>query len=513
MVSHGHGEIEMKWKGVSQAIGITLAFTSWPFLSFMAHNIEEGDYYLRITFIWIAITALCCLIVLATSRFISAKHTVQSAFALGAFVVCLFLYSSVVPIFVFLGLHEIQEIWIAFWLMISLVIAVAIWRYAARRILRRALAVAVAVMLALPLWQIASFLITSTPGAVNLGVPPPTGGTPLGPKRNVYWIVADAYSRDDILKTHFGWDNTPFLRALIERGFLIGAGSQANYPRTSYSIAATLQMEYFKPYSAKPRHGNYAPALRGFNNTVRIFKSWGYRYLHAEPGGGITKTQCGGQEDRCITPRLSGDLDLTEAEVGLLKLTPFYHLAKNYLSDVFRFAYSDVRQFKGELRIRQETPFFLFSHFLVPHPPVRFDKNCSSIDIPLSYFEGWNVDAYVRNVRCLNAQLLELIDLILREDLSDPIIIISSDHGNTFSNDGDETSKIFFPILMAMRLPEPRCRDSFYASISPVNQFRLVFGCLTKQEPKFLRDRYFLPIEDGFREIDGFPRNGQSDRP
>ena len=39
------------------------------------------------------------------------------------------------------------------------------------------------------------------------------------------------------------------------------------------------------------------------------------------------------------------------------------------------------------------------------------------------------ISSYVDDLKCLNPRILQMIDLILAEDTSDPIIILQSDHG------------------------------------------------------------------------------------
>jgi hypothetical protein len=475
-----------KYRRLWQALGTILVFATWPFLSFLAHNIDESDYYHRIALAWIIFAGFCCSLVLLSSLVLKGERVLSMGIRL-------------------------EETWIAIWIAISLLVAAMVWRLTRRPGWRRAMMAAVVVMMVLPLAEIVLYALSSED--LRVTGPPPTAAenAKVSTERNVYWIITDAYARGDVLQAYYGWDNTPFLTALRERGFVIGERSSANYPWTKYSVSSTLQMEYFSPLSRKPRHRTYKPALRGFNNTVARFKSLGYHYIHGEPGGGILKTLCGGQEDRCITGEFGGGISLTEAEVELLRLTPFFHLVRRWGSDLFRFEFNEATQLIDQLRIEEETPFFLFYHILLPHPPVRFEADCSPAQIPDWNLLGWDRDGYLTNIKCLNEQLIDVLDAILRDDATDPIIIISADHGNTFEKPIRESEngaidpdalRIVYSVLLAMRLPEGECRDSVYPTISSVNQFRLVFACLTDVKPDFLPDRHFLPLSDQIREIE-----------
>ena len=119
---------------------------------------------------------------------------------------------------------------------------------------------------------------------------------------------------------------------------------------------------------------------------------------------------------------------------------------------------------------------------------------------------------YIQDVKCLNTEVLELIQKILATDTSDPIIIVQADHGVRFVDlgldSGDdpnipsgEVLRTSFAILNAMKLPAA-CRDMFYDRISPVNTFRLVFSCLEGKNFDPIPDRQFL--YDGTQYIEIF---------
>ena len=74
----------------------------------------------------------------------------------------------------------------------------------------------------------------------------------------------------------------------------------------------------------------------------------------------------------------------------------------------------------------------MFNHIILPHPPVRFEADCSRVQIPDWNLLGWDRNGYLNNIKCLNEQLIDLVDVILRDDATDPIILISADHGITF---------------------------------------------------------------------------------
>ena len=68
----------------------------------------------------------------------------------------------------------------------------------------------------------------------------PEGSTPP----DIYYIILDSYTRDDILLAEFGFDNTPFLDDLTEMGFYVARCSQSNYAQTELSLASSFNFNY-----------------------------------------------------------------------------------------------------------------------------------------------------------------------------------------------------------------------------------------------------------------------------
>lgn len=63
---------------------------------------------------------------------------------------------------------------------------------------------------------------------------------------DIYYIILDAYARQDVLQTYYGYDNSDFLVHLENLGFTIADQSRANYGQTGLSIASALNMDYLQ---------------------------------------------------------------------------------------------------------------------------------------------------------------------------------------------------------------------------------------------------------------------------
>ena len=66
---------------------------------------------------------------------------------------------------------------------------------------------------------------------------------------DIYYIVLDAYTRSDVMKNKFGYDNSLFINSLQDMGFYVAECSQSNYSMTSLSLASTLNMDYLQNLS------------------------------------------------------------------------------------------------------------------------------------------------------------------------------------------------------------------------------------------------------------------------
>jgi hypothetical protein len=69
---------------------------------------------------------------------------------------------------------------------------------------------------------------------------PPEGARPP----DVYFLLADAYARQDTLQEVFELDNSPFLDFLRQHGFYVASGARSNYAQTGLSVSSTLNMDY-----------------------------------------------------------------------------------------------------------------------------------------------------------------------------------------------------------------------------------------------------------------------------
>jgi len=329
---------------------------------------------------------------------------------------------------------------------------------------------------------------------------PPVSTKPENKLPNVYYFIFDAYGREDTIRKYLGHDNREFLTALEKRGFRVLEESRTNYPVTFLSVAATFNRDMLvKPgKGALDGYVRYQALLAGYNETVRMFRGLGYSFIQAPPGG-WEGTRCQGAEDVCIRAATGG---FNETGLGLMAMTPLEILTRKFLPQFIVFNRSlfpdVVRQIQG-VRARRPGPLFVFSHITIPHDLI-YDKNCEPRTAE-GYFDKTvpaNIrTAYVDAVNCLNGQILENLDGLLEGD-PDALVIFQGDHGFSLTTmlaepleEWDaEGIEMRYAILNAMRVPV-RCRQYLYPTMTSINTFRFVEGCLKGRAPDYVTDRSF----------------------
>ena len=151
---------------------------------------------------------------------------------------------------------------------------------------------------------------------------------------------------------------------------------------------------------------------------------------------------------------------------------------------------------------KRDGPKFIVSHILKPHDPYTFDRhgNIAQVVGPDGeiQFREWSDDhdpdsggAFYGQIAWLNSQLLDVIDSILADSETPPIIVIMSDHGYLPGDAPVNTHDI----LAAYHLPG-NGRDAIYRGITSVNVFRVILDYYFNLNLGRLDDRSFADQAD-----------------
>jgi len=301
---------------------------------------------------------------------------------------------------------------------------------------------------------------------------------------DIYYIILDAYARDDVLQEEFGIDNQPFIEQLEELGFFVARCSQSNYAQTQLSLASSLNMDYLENLGENYVAGNTSRAgiddLISHSLVRKALENLGYRTVAFETGFKYTQIE---DADLYFAPRtgtleklhLSGGLN--DFEVMFLRTTAGLILSDGLivLPQYLQPDFDNPRRIHRERVLyvfdqtselpEVESPKFVFAHIVTPHPPYVFGPEGDFTD-----FDRDETAGYRDQVKYLNKIIIPLMEKIISESSPDPIIIIQSDHGGIGTPPIQRTK-----ILNAYHLPGVD-EDSLYPQLSPVNTFRLIFN-------------------------------------
>ncbi len=318
---------------------------------------------------------------------------------------------------------------------------------------------------------------------------------------DIYYFILDMYTREDLLKKSYDYDNSGFVEALQARGLYVASCSQSNYSRTEISLGSSLNISYLQDLD--PKFNNPESTARAHlwdvlkHNAVRYqLESLGYQTVSF--ANGFPWSELDDAHIFFTPPPFSSGM--TEFETLFMQTT----FARN-LQD---FGWVDLDEISGqnfrdrdmlvfnsiEEVAKMPGPQFVYVHLILPHPPFVFGPDGSYTD-PEDF---WNEKklypankfkiGYTNQITFLNGKLLEMIDTILSESETPPVIILQGDHGPWI-----QPNPQHFFIFNAYYLPGHE--QELYPTISPVNSFRLVFNSYFDGKYDMLKDKtYFSPV-------------------
>ena len=332
--------------------------------------------------------------------------------------------------------------------------------------------------------------------------PPPNQTLP-----DIYYIILDAYARDDILKEYYDLDNSSFLEMLDEMGFYVARCSQANYSLTTLSLASSLNMVYWDQLAidlnrVDPRVMNYATR---WSVARRSLEQLGYRIVAFESGYFTTEWDDADiylSYISYIPKPLQGinefELMFLSITVGKV-LTDFQATLPDEITAFLNLAYAERREqilfILDQLERMPEItgPKFVMAHIVAPHGPPVFGAHGEYITQIEAFtlkeqFEWSDRSEHVQRYRDQLLYINSRVEGILQQIIADsevlPVIILQSDHG---PGSGKDPDVVKMPILNSYFLPNGGQRH-LYPSISPVNTFRVIFNHYFDTELELMDD-------------------------
>lgn len=463
-----------------------LLFAAFPIISLFAHNFAEVQALdvLRSLFVSVLIAALLLFVL---NLLVRDWH--KAAIIVTLIVVLFFSYGHIYNYLKQINLLAIgrHRLLAPVWLLIFVTTTwLVINTKRDLRIFTKGLNIIVLVALLTPMIQIYGFYredtqtlpIESSGPDIQLHA---NDGEPLP---DIYYIILDAYTRDDALQKIIAYNNTPFLDELTDIGFYIAHCSQSNYAQTRLSLATSLNSSYIEDLDAK--FSGQATSRAGmskfikYSRTRQLLEDIGYTTIAYETGFKWTEI---GDADIYLTPTsisgsfldVKGGINKFESVListsggrfifDIATILPHYLQQKlNYPNQIHRervlFVLDSLEKIPSI-----SGPKFVFAHIVSPHPPYVFGPNGEVVEHVEDRMEG-----YRDQIIYLNSRLIPVLKNIIMNSEIPPIIVIQGDHGaiNTVKEER-------MAILNAYYLPNGG-NSRLYEHITPVNTFRIIFN-------------------------------------
>lgn len=335
---------------------------------------------------------------------------------------------------------------------------------------------------------------------------------------DIYYIILDAYSRQDVMLSQIGYDNSGFIEALRERGFFVADCSNSNYSGTVESVSSSLNYAYLdEKDNLIDENGQLLPFDLSNNRVRADLKKYGYQfvttrafssendiqnsdiYLNVLDDRGVKDTIAQSQFTRMyfettllrvafeyyyMNP-LNNDflpnwLFLSDTEDPMLGYASYWYNQTLYVLD-------SLDEFP-----EKEGNYLVYAHINVPHGPYVFDRNGG---FKYTYNPDDNIPYYTDSVIFINQRILDLVDSIIAKSDVPPVIILQGDHGAHVITTGADKHKI----LNAYYLPGDAHND-LYDTITPVNTFRIILRDYFDAQIGLLPDNLYIKNE-GSSEI------------
>lgn len=337
-------------------------------------------------------------------------------------------------------------------------------------------------------------------------------GETSGQLPDIYFIIADAYGREDYLKEKYDFANSEFINWLEQEGFYVAHCARSNYAHTVLSLSSSLQMNYISSYASEDQYFDGGLDDYVVHNAVRErLESYGYQTVSFENVHwdfsdadvfydfriNIFSPYLRPFENMILTNsmfRAAVEFNSSTQEYfSALTSTPVkeHYLRQKFILDTLE-----------NEAIELDSPKFVFAHVETPHGPYVFEED-GSFQQEDAFYRGEYYSAindtygnlgYITQIKFMNDSLEKIVEKILSESANPPIIIIQGDHSIDEFGPEEDRMKIFY----AVYLPDEDY-SSFYSSITPVNTFRIIFNQYFGMNYELLEDRaYYSQRADRF---------------
>lgn len=332
---------------------------------------------------------------------------------------------------------------------------------------------------------------------------------------DVYYIIFDSYARQDVMKDVLNFDNSDFINSLRQRGFYVADCSNSNYDGTLASLTSSLNYSYLDNLDSIPaENGPANPETINYfmNNQIRNdFAKLGYKFVTAR---GFSSFDDINDSDIYLNYRSNQKMRDTLEQIEFanlyLKTTLIRDLYELYDLNPVKYDFLPFWLYSGEetatvighaaywyyqtnylfdaLEKLPDTKesYFVYAHFNAPHGPYVFDRNGS---FRYTHEPADPSQYYIDTIIYLNKRILEMVDAIIANSDTPPIIVLQGDHAPHVITTGYNKHKI----LNAYYFPGGK-DEVLYDTITPVNTFRVILREYFNFNIELLPDYFYVKL-------------------
>ncbi len=498
-----------------------LLLAIYPVIFIYSHNVQELT--LDVVYIPLLLVIIVTCLLFFISNFIY-KSWPKAAAALGLFVIVFSLYGSLVNPLPD-ELARVGNFIIgpdkAVFPVVSLLLMAGFWYWKrsshSGRILTPIMNVVSIILVVMVVWQVGlaergklgveQVADTSLSSASNVlastDLPDYTASKP-----DVYYLVFDRYAANNVLLDSYGYDNSQFYSWLRSENFFVAENALSNYLKTSFSMSATLNMQYHDSQDwqgRQPTEGSDIIPLFKNNATQQTFHDLGYKnyslaswyWPTAQEGGNNRVFQYAPMfwlKDPYVREIISATMAMPIVSLFTADNTADSLIAHKVYTQYQLSTYKTV--------VDMPSPKFVMAHILLPHGPYIFNQDCQYDPTQLDRLS--NDQGYLEHLKCATRTAQEIISYIKASTQGNAIIVMVADEGassskysqvkksNNWVSTSDQALHERANVLTAYYFP-----DQDYARLSDdmssINAFRTVF------------DQYFnIPMSPLETKVYGF---------
>ena len=314
-------------------------------------------------------------------------------------------------------------------------------------------------------------------------------------KPNVYHIILDEYTDNEILTKKFGYNNEKFLEFLNNNGFYMHDKLFSTFGSTVKELNVILNMEY--PKKLRWMSEDYESLNN--NKVMSIFSNQDYSVIE-------TNSMMRWKNFSDVDTKLCYDTNFINSEFldQVLGKSIIRYFLEKYQQDTRRDTVRCTFNVLNEITLKTDGPKYVFSHVYVPHPPFLFGPNGENV-IPdhreISGLQSWeNPQGYVNQLIYATNEITVVIKNIVKND-PNAIIIVQGDTGTLTGADQSKKTDMkeiyqAHSILYAVRIPD--VEDSDY--MIPVNTYRIIFNNYFNMNYDYLEYHSYLVHNDSDME-------------